>query len=293
MAVSQFLIPAVSLSLCATAARAESPQPLQMTPSSKWVVDYAEDSCALRREFQAGDDRAILELRQFGPGDSLQVALVSKTLSRTSRAPRVRFDPDDDFFEPVAPFFLDIGETRGVTYSDNFRPNAVKGSLGPWEDWPPADREARERAITGLSVTRSFEQSLTLQTGPMHEPMEAMRTCLDELLTHWGLDAAAQRTLSRRVKAIDQMGWARRIQTTYPSDMVRTGQSGRVNIRLIVGADGKPASCIPNIGPSNAAFDELACKMSMRYARFEPALDADGRPIASFFTTSIIYTISR
>jgi hypothetical protein len=40
-------------------------------------------------------------------------------------------------------------------------------------------------------------------------------------------------------------------------------------------------------------FDEHACKTSMRYARFEPALDANGVPVASFFMTTVVYQVYR
>jgi TonB family protein len=264
-----------------------------MTPSTNWVLDYAEDSCALRRNFESSGEQATLELRQFGPGDSVQVILVSDTLSRTGRAPRVRFEPDDDYFEPMASLLLDDGQLGGVMYSDTLRPPALKGREAPDGDWPEGEREARERAITGLSVTGSFERALTLRTGTLGEPMKAMRTCLDELLTHWGLDAAAQRTRSRPVKPIDQMTWAKRVRDSYPTEMLRANKSGRVNIRLIVGPDGRPSSCIPQKGSANFAFEEHACKMAMQYARFEPALDAAGSPIPSFISTAIIYQVSR
>ena len=49
----------------------------------------------MRRAFQAGDQQeATLELRRFGPGDGLQVVVMSSTLSRSSAEPRVRWEPD-------------------------------------------------------------------------------------------------------------------------------------------------------------------------------------------------------
>jgi TonB family protein len=123
--------------------------------------------------------------------------------------------------------------------------------------------------------------------------MAAMRTCLDELLEHWGLDAAIQRTLSRSAHPVDQMGWARRVQASYPPELLRAGRSGVVNIRLIIGADGKPVSCMSNKDSPDRAFEEHACETTMRAARFEPALDASGAPVASYFTTVIAYQAFR
>lgn len=142
-------------------------------------------------------------------------------------------------------------------------------------------------------MTGTFGRTLTLQTGSMHQPMEAMRTCLDELITHWGFDAAVQRTLSRPVKPIDQMGWSRRVLNSYPVDMLRAGRSGAAHIRLIVGADGKPTSCTAYKGSADPAFGEHACKTAMRYARFQPALDDGGAPVTSYLTTTVVYQTSR
>ena len=262
-----------------------------MAPASAWVIDRAEDSCAVRRAFQAGDDQVLLELRQFGPGPAFQVTLVSNTLSRTNQSPRVRFEPDDEFFEPSAPFFFDQGAAHGILYNDSLRPSAVKESR-TLQEWPDAERDARELAITGLSVTRTFERNLKLQTGRMFAPMADLRDCTDELLERWGMDADIQHTITRPAMPVDFQSWVRRIQEGYPARQLNAGQSGIAMIRLIVGADGRPASCITNKDAPDHDFDEQACKILMRYARFEPALDAHGEPTESFWATTIYYLLS-
>jgi len=290
--LTRMSVPAIAVALAASPAGAQTPaEPLEMEPSSSWVADYAEDSCALIRDFQAGDDKVTLQLRQFGPGENFEVSVVSRTLSRTSQAPRVRFEPDEGFHELPSPFFLDEGDLHGVQYVDSLRPTALKppGELLP--DWPESERQARERTITGLSVAASFERDLVLRTGRMDRPISAIRTCLDDLLTQLGVDPVQQRTLSRQPKPVDLRGWSKKVQESYPVDMVRAGRSALVHIRLIVGADGRPASCIPDKHSAETSFGEYACQTSMRYARFEPALDANGAPVASLYTTMLIYQL--
>ncbi len=125
----------------------------------------------------------------------------------------------------------------------------------------------------------------------MDRPLAAMRTCLDDLLTQLGVDPAQQGALSRLPKPANLKDWSQKVQESYPVDMVRAGRSALVHIRLIVGADGKPASCIPDKQSAETSFGEYACATSMRYARFEPALDANGAPVASLYTTMLIYQL--
>jgi len=266
---------------------------LEMAPSSAWVVDYAADRCALRRAFAAGDEQATLELRQYAPGDNLEVIVVSNIPTRSRRGPRVRFEPDADWYDPPGAMLLDVAAGHGVMYTDTLQPTALKPSGKPYAPWSDQDRDAREASITGLTLAGPFEPTLTLATGRMRQPMEAMRACLHELVTHWGLDATAQETLSRKVMPIDQMGWARQTMDAYPTDMLRAGKSARLPIRVLVGTDGKPTACVALEGYAEPSFERAACASAMRYSRFEPALDASGQPVASYFVTTIVYTIGR
>jgi len=52
-----------------------------------------------------------------------------------------------------------------------------------------------------------------------------------------------------------------------------------VDVRLIVGADGKPTSCNVQLEVRDADFQQVACETLMRNARFEPALDAAAMPL--------------
>lgn len=268
-------------------------QSLELSPQSKWVMDYDADSCALRRIFGDPERQVLLELRQYAPGWGFQVTVASSTIDTVNKRPRVRFEPDTVLWEPDSPILGAFGEMEGVVYSDSFWPNSrqsVEGEVAL--PWPDADRDAREASITGLFVADTFEHNLLIKTGAMHQPMAAMRACIDELMTHWGIDVEAHRSLSRPVTPKDQQSWAQQLQQRYPSEMIRAGRSAYIRIRLIVGTDGKLSSCNVQIEAQHPVFQETACRILMRHARFEPTLDARGSPIASYFTTAIIYRVS-
>ena len=127
----------------------------------------------------------------------LEIALVSETLSRPRHPPRVRFEPDTEWLLPPTALFVSAGTMNGVLYNDNLRPAETRPPDQPWAPWPDQDRNAREQGITGITIADSWGRDITLQTGKLHAPMEAMRACTQELTTHWGLEPAVPGPLAR------------------------------------------------------------------------------------------------
>jgi hypothetical protein len=152
-------------------------------------------------------------------------------------------------------------------------------------------RDSLEREAQGLLIERAFNKTLFLQTGSLRSPMAAMRTCLDELYSHWGIDVEAHRTLSRPAIPLDYARIVREIQESYPASMVMGGNQGSLRVRLGVAADGKPTGCHMQVEYNAEAFERVACEKLMRYALFAPAVDKDDRPIASFYQVTIQYSL--
>lgn len=291
---------AAGFALCLSSGALAQQPPLVLAPASPWVLNPAEDSCAVRRAFKAGDDEVLLELRQFGPGNGFQATLVSSTLKRASGPPRTRFDPDDAFTEAWSAYFFADRKAEGVFYTDSLLPAAIKNSSATpderaanLQEWSDDKQEARELAVTALSVADAFERDITLQTGRLFAPMSDLRDCTDALLTRWGMDAGVQRTLTREPKPLDMATWVRRVAATYPAEQLQAEQSGMALLRLIVGPDGKPRECLTNPDAPDHDFDEAACKTVLRYGRFEPALDANGTPVEGFWQTTVYYRMKR
>jgi hypothetical protein len=278
----------VMFALLSQRAVAQSSERAQMAPASPWSIDYAQDSCALRRSFAAGSNQMFLELRQFGPSASFEVTVASSTF-RPSSSVRTRFEPDDAFFVPHDGVLVSGGNLNAVRYTDDFRPTASKMDSKSLSDWSDSEREAREHAITGLTIVGIAPEVVTLQTGPMDQPMAAMRTCIDDLLKKWGVDPFVQRSLSREAKAVSQMEWARRTQEDLPTDVFRFGGTGRAHLRLIVAPDGKTTACAAFRTSGAPGFGRYACDIALKYAHFDPALDANGQPVASAFFTTVSY----
>jgi protein TonB len=77
----------------------------------------------------------------------------------------------------------------------------------------------------------------------------------------------------------------------YPAAALRSGEQGRTGFRLDIGADGHITACTVTQSSGSAELDQTACRMLMRRARFTPARDAAGMPIASDYANNVVWTL--
>ncbi|MGQ7830166.1 hypothetical protein [Altererythrobacter sp. Z27] len=241
-------------------------EPIEATAVTQWEVDFAPESCGIKRHFQLGEGIVSFELRQFTPHDGFDLTVFTNTLKRTGASPEIRFGEHDDTIRHDSFFKLLSGEWSGIKL---MLPGNYFGD------------GAQKRRV--LSISKSFEQDMALPLDSLDLAHKALTDCMDDLVASWGLDPAGQRTLSKPV-AVPELPWG------WMSDALRATHSERrkaredqVRILLIVGSNGRASSCkmLGAISTSKSAIK--ACDGIMRQAEFEPALDATGKPVRSFF----------
>lgn len=293
-------VPALVVALSWPGTPAGARDVLRLQPSTKWVLEYADENCRLIRSFGQGDQQISLVLDQFEPGDQFRVMLVGKPLKVRSGTAngRLRFGPNEaeSKFEAEA---ATLGEKPALLVLESQR-------LAPLtrEEQAASDRAnrrgdrfdpapigtAREAAATWLEVTRAVPQDLVLVTGPMSQPMAALRKCSWDTVKHWGLDVEQQKTLTRKVSPKNRAAaWLN--PSDYPASMVRGGYQGLVTVRMIVDSEGKPTSCHVQWSTQPKEFDAVVCGSTMTRARFEPALDAQGKPVPSFYVLTVRFQL--
>lgn len=81
------------------------------------------------------------------------------------------------------------------------------------------------------------------------------------------------------------------IVKAYPVEAARRGQEGTVGVTVSVTAYGQPKDCKVTKSSGHELLDTAACAGMLRYARFDPALDADGNTISADFATEVKYTL--
>ena len=264
-----------------------------LEPLNKWTLDYGDDSCRLARAFGKSDDNVVLVLDQFMPDGQLAISLIGKRLGRfaTNRISlSTQFGPGlsagafgDAITGNVGPektAILMIGSR------DLLNRPSVKGAS---DEVYPTTKE-QEAAVTELRIAGRFVR-LTLHTGSMGVPLASLRTCISDLVKTWGLDPAQQEALSRRpVPTVRPDKWL--TAADYPNEPLVTGASAVVRFRIMMGADGLPTKCAIQQATHSPEFTKLTCNLLMRRARFFPALDREGKPVASFYTNSVRWLAS-
>ena len=279
---------------------ADQKEPEALQPSSRWNVDYSATSCKLARIFGEGDDKVALIMEQHAPTGNLVTTVVGAPVKKmrlptSSEEIGYRFGPYEPEGEATA-FSGTLGEYKPAAFftiralgkkpSDTIDAEGETfvqpAPIDVFESEFSAEHAAR---VEWLEIRRS-RGAVRLATGPMDKALAVMDNCMENLVAEWGIDILAHRSLSRTVAVANDAGsWISSID--YPGSALRAGAQGVVRFRLVIDEEGKPISCAIDGATDPDEFSELTCDKIMSRAKFEPALDAEGEPIRSYFAGSV------
>ena len=289
------LVAAVSFLPLTSVEAADEQRPLEIAPSTPWQVDFGEARCRAARVFGEDEEQTILFLEQYSPRDQPRWIVAGEAIKDLGRSHRL----DIEFGPGNASFEEELEETiRFDKFGRAFRGSRIR------KDEPDADEEdadknnepglarldiAEGKAIEWVQLTRNKRQPQRLMTGSLGQLFEILNTCMDDLVSTWGLDLEAQsrRLTAPKPKNLSQI--ALRIQKYYPSKAEQWGIQADLSIRVMVDSEGRATECkITNITLAED-FDDRPCTEFMRVAEFEPARDSHGNPMASYYVSSILY----
>jgi protein TonB len=77
----------------------------------------------------------------------------------------------------------------------------------------------------------------------------------------------------------------------YPAAALRNEEQGTVGFRLDIGADGRVTGCTVTQSSGSSSLDETTCRLLPRRAKFSPAQDNTGNPIATTYSSRIKWVI--
>jgi hypothetical protein len=161
------------------------------------------------------------------------------------------------------------------------------------EDFSPGDplpAVAVEFEKKALQIeVESKARSLVFNTGALDKPFTAIRDCLRGLVKTWGLDPDVQESLKSPVEPENFPGsWV--TPRDFPKEALANRASATVAFRVLVDETGAPTDCATQRAFSAYDFEEITCRLVMERARFVPAKNASGQPVASYYTNRVRWT---
>jgi hypothetical protein len=274
-------------------------EPLRLKPSSKWVANFGETGCYLIREFGEGENKSTLMMSRYSPTESFGMTLGGKLFrqngerdvmlqfgpteaeqkamflagSRADKAPAMVLSSDIRFALPSEAERAAFAASNNMDYS-------VFSKIGP----------DRQKKITFLKIGKPLRQQVIFETGPMDKPIAVMDKCIDSLMATWGIDVEKHKKLTRAVAPKSNPGnWVK--SSEYPLDMLSEGQPAIVEFRLDISEIGEATACHIQATTRPKEFDNAVCRALMRRAEFTPALDAEDKPLKSYWKSTVRFAL--
>ncbi len=290
------------ITLCSITAIAISSHPILaakdtiiLEPSSKWVMDYALEECTLSRSFGEDDKNLIINISRFSPSDRFELLFISKHLKKASstRPASIKFGSQLD--EQSYNF------KNGTTILANSRkkiPTVIISNSVTIKPFPEEGSEISnflispedEDTIDFISIKTRRAADIVLNTKTMKGAFAALRKCTNSLVSSWGFDAEEQETRSRRAIPVTNYGtWIK--PRDYPLQQLRNGEIAIIQFRLNVDETGEATDCVIQRSIGDDAFKKAVCRSIMKYAKFQPALDKNNKPIKSYWINKVRFDI--
>jgi hypothetical protein len=286
-------------------------EPVRLQPSSKWVVDYADNSCRLIRTFGEGETKTILFFESEAPG-RMDMTATGKPLKGDNDEVSARFLPVGGKMSGGRRAKTTQGGEPAILWSAAFwlpdevfekleRENAA-GIANPNLRPPPinlADRAAEKQLrqqfaekATELEVQTRRNRPVILETGPIGGAIKAFEKCGRDSLRDWGVDPDLEDKIARPAwPAGGVVKWFS--SNDYPRDMVFEGKESDVKARLLIDAAGKVTKCTSLSHYDEPDFNQATCNALMQRAKFEPAELADGTKVPTYYLLRIRWVMAR
>lgn len=253
-----------------------------ITPVGPWEASSSDGLCRVERKFAAGEQPHLVILEQKAPGPSFGLAVAGPSLKGLRADGPIRFG----FFDSD----LAIERPARVETNPRFGTVAVISDLAPYGE-ASGKRFARidETVMTAMDriTVAQGDISLTFATGSLGEAAQLLNACTAKTMRDWGLDPARQVGLQRLAFPAEPQKLARKMIGLFAN---RGLLSGPFEAVALVDEAGKATGCRVLPGPGYDVLDAAACEV-MTKARYLPALDAEGRPVASYWKTRVKFDV--
>ena len=149
----------------------------------------------------------------------------------------------------------------------------------------PKRSASEQLRVDSLVFDKGLQQPLQFNTGPMDDVMAVLQTCTNDLLGRWGIDAERHAALLHGPMPLEGPLIGRSI---LPFDQFAKLTGGYNQVRVMVSATGDATSCHIHFPTLDEGVNEQICEQVLENARFDPARDADGETVDSYWLVPVL-----
>jgi TonB family protein len=253
----------------ASPAVAETP----LQPTEKWVLNYEDAQCHAYRNYGTEENPLYLAFKAPPVGSVVQLMVLQN-------GPRMNGEQHDiqvkiDHRPPL--------KTNMLVYRGKKGKFRIKLINLPREEFA-AFRDARIVEIEGVGQDYSFALS---DAGPL---MKALDDCLTDLRGYFNVsppDAPNSRLTRGPVGDLQNVFKPE----DYPWTAVHKRLQGSATMEILIDEKGAVADCSITETSGYATIDAQSCAIIQERAKFEPAIDMQGKPTRSSYSQRIIWKL--
>jgi TonB family protein len=252
---------------------AAAPESSVRQPTSKWLVEFAENQCLMSRAYGSDKAKLTLAFERFPMDNGIYVYVLKPGKRDDLRSGRA-----------------DVSFGTSDIANAGFGAGLVSGGLRRTTIIVPEYPSAATATTSVVSVSVPGEVSESFAVPEFAAAMEVMRQCVIDLGEHWGISAEEQQRIAIPAKPVKPLA-TYFDGTDYPTQSLRNESSGRTNVRIVVAETGQAQDCVVMKPSGDVALDKETCRILLRRARFLPAVDRAGKPMKSVLVTSVNWLV--
>jgi hypothetical protein len=165
-------------------------------------------------------------------------------------------------------------------------------SVEPEEQWQAENAAfgARADEVTAVVFNPGRSGSISLHTGGLAKPLQALEKCASDSLKDWGIDPAVESTITTGTHPVVD-AHSLFSADDYPRAALQSFKQDNLEIWLNIDAQGLIASCRVISDFASPEINDAICGMVRRKERFVPARTKDGTPVPDFYIQSFVFKI--
>lgn len=280
---------ALAIGILATGAAASPAKTL--APITPWNVEWSTTACKLSRTFGNENDPSTLVFERFGSTVEFGLVAVDSGLRNFRKGMKidVRFG-DGSGFTVVNAVPTPTQDGKSALHVPAVSLAGTSSRKGRALTYPGTSPGEVDR-IASVGMTVAGEE-IIFKTGSLTKPLGALRQCTDDLVKSWGLDPEQQARRTRLPQPDNNPAdWV--TYADYPAALKKPGGEAIIWFRLMLDAQGRPTSCRVTQAIGEGALGDLTCALLMRRSMFEPALDATGQAIPTYYVNTVRWVLPR